>query len=233
MLKDVQGQVDQRHIALKQVGIRDIRWPITLKDPHKGVQHSVAVISLGVNLPHEQRGTHMSRFVECLKEMGPIHPHDLEIVLDGLKEKLGAKKAMLDMRFPYFIEKKAPVSGKTGYLDISCHYHAEKGETFHLDVGVNVPIHTLCPAPRKSANMVRTISGPVPRLRSVARNLYGSKNWWKWPRLLLRLLSFRCLSVLMKSLSPRKPMKILVLLRTRPGKSPCGSIKMSGLIGTA
>ena len=66
MLKDVQGQVDQRHIALKQVGIRDIRWPITLKDPHKGVQHSVAVISLGVNLPHEQRGTHMSRFVECL-----------------------------------------------------------------------------------------------------------------------------------------------------------------------
>ena len=133
MLKDVQGQVDQRHIALKQVGIRDIRWPITLKDPHKGVQHSVAVISLGVNLPHEQRGTHMSRFVECLKEMGPIHPHDLEIVLDGLKEKLGAKKAMLDMRFPYFIEKKAPVSGKTGYLDISCHYHAEKGETFHLD----------------------------------------------------------------------------------------------------
>ena len=226
MLKDVQGQVDQRHIALKQVGVRDIRWPITLKDPHKGVQHSVAVISLGVNLPHEQRGTHMSRFVECLKEMGPIHPHDLEIVLDGLKEKLGAKKAMLDMRFPYFIEKKAPVSGKTGYLDISCHYHAEKGETFHLDVGVNVPIHTLCPCSK-------AISGPVPRLRSVARNLYGSKNWWKWPRLLLRLLSFRCLSVLMKSLSPRKPMKILVLLRTRPGKSPCGSIKMSGLIGTA
>ena len=149
MLKDVQGQVDQRHIALKQVGIRDIRWPITLKDPHKGVQHSVAVISLGVNLPHEQRGTHMSRFVECLKEMGPIHPHDLEIVLDGLKEKLGAKKAMLDMRFPYFIEKKAPVSGKTGYLDISCHYHAEKGETFHLDVGVIVPIHTLCPCSKE------------------------------------------------------------------------------------
>ena len=67
MLKDVQGQVDQRHIALKQVGIRDIRWPITLKDPHKGVQHSVAVISLGVNLPHEPicgvsqgNGTHSS-----------------------------------------------------------------------------------------------------------------------------------------------------------------------------
>ena len=56
MLKDVQGQVDQRHIALKQVGIRDIRWPITLKDPHKGVQHSVAVISLGVNLPMKAAG---------------------------------------------------------------------------------------------------------------------------------------------------------------------------------
>lgn len=233
MLKDVQGQVDQRHIALKQVGIRDIRWPITLKDPHKGVQHSVAVISLGVNLPHEQRGTHMSRFVECLKEMGPIHPHDLEIVLDGLKEKLGAKKAMLDMRFPYFIEKKAPVSGKTGYLDISCHYHAEKGETFHLDVGVNVPIHTLCPCSKEISKYGAHNQRARAKITIRSTKPVWIEDWWKWPRLLLRLLSFRCLSVLMKSLSPRKPMKILVLLRTRPGKSPCGSIKMSGLIGTA
>lgn len=233
MLKDVQGQVDQRHIALKQVGIRDIRWPITLKDPHKGVQHSVAVISLGVNLPHEQRGTHMSRFVECLKEMGPIHPHDLEIVLDGLKEKLGAKKAMLDMRFPYFIEKKAPVSGKTGYLDISCHYHAEKGETFHLDVGVNVPIHTLCPCSKEISKYGAHNQRARAKITIRSTKPVWIEDWWKWPRLLLRLLSFRCSSVLMKSLSPRKPMKILVLLRTRPGKSPCGSIKMSGLIGTA
>lgn len=233
MLKDVQGQVDQRHIALKQVGIRDIRWPITLKDPHKGVQHSVAVISLGVNLPHEQRGTHMSRFVECLKEMGPIHPHDLEIVLDGLKEKLGAKKAMLDMRFPYFIEKRHLYRGKQVILIFPAITMRKKGRPSIWMWASMSPSTPFAPAPRKSANMVRTISGPVPRLRSVARNLYGSKNWWKWPRLLLRLLSFRCLSVLMKSLSPRKPMKILVLLRTRPGKSPCGSIKMSGLIGTA
>jgi GTP cyclohydrolase I len=149
MLKDVQGQEDQRHIPLKHVGIKGLRWPVLLKDPHKGVQPSVAVVSLAVNLPHEQRGTHMSRFVESLKSMGPIHPHDLEKVLDELKEKLEARKAMIDLEFPYFIEKKAPVTGNTGYLDVSCHYHAEKEETFQLDVGVDVPIHTLCPCSKE------------------------------------------------------------------------------------
>jgi GTP cyclohydrolase I len=149
MLKDVQGQEDLRHIPLKHVGIKDLRWPIILKDPQNGVQHSVAVVSLAVNLPHEQRGTHMSRFVESLNSLGPISPHDLEQVLDLLKEHLSAKKAMIDLEFPYFIKKQAPVSGKCGYLDISCHYHAEKEDRFQLDVGVDVPIHTLCPCSKE------------------------------------------------------------------------------------
>ncbi len=149
MLKDVQAQEDVRHIPLKHVGIKDLRWPITLADPAKGTQHSVAKVSLGVNLPMDQRGTHMSRFVECLKQIGPIRPHDLEQVLDVLKTKLGAKAAMVDLEFPYFIAKKAPVSGIESYLDVDCHFTAEKGEKFDLLMEVDVPIHTLCPCSKE------------------------------------------------------------------------------------
>jgi GTP cyclohydrolase I len=167
MLKDVQSQEDVRHIPLKHVGIKDLRWPVLLKDPKNGVQHSVATVKLAVDLPHEQRGTHMSRFVECLKLMGPVHPHGLEMMLDTLKEKLGAKKALIEMDFPYFIEKAAPVSGQTSYLDVSCHYRAEKGDKFQLDIGVDVPIHTLCPCSKEISK-------------------YGAHNQRAWAKMVIR-----------------------------------------------
>jgi len=167
MLKDVQAQKDLRHIPLKHVGIKDLRWPIQLKDPKNGVQHSVATVKLAVDLPHEQRGTHMSRFVECLKLMGLVHPHGLEAMLDTLKEKLGAQKALIELDFPYFIEKQAPVSGQTSFLDVSCHYRAEKGEKFLLDVGVDVPIHTLCPCSKEISR-------------------YGAHNQRAWARMVIR-----------------------------------------------
>lgn len=188
MLKDVQGQVDQRHIALKQVGIRDIRWPITLKDPHKGVQHSVAVISLGVNLPHEQRGTHMSRFVECLKEMGPIHPHDLEIVLDGLKEKLGAKKAMLDMRFHTLLKKRHLYRGKQVILIFPAITMRKKGRPSIWMWASMSPSTPFAPAPRKSANMVRTISGPRAKITIRSTKPVWIEELVEWPR--LRFVSY-------------------------------------------
>ena len=99
MLKDVQAQQDVRHIPLKHVGIKDLKWPLVLKDPKRGEQHSVAVVQLSVDLPKEQRGTHMSRFVECLKELGGVRPSDLEKFLDNLKEKLGARSAMVKLDF--------------------------------------------------------------------------------------------------------------------------------------
>ena len=149
MLKDVQAQQDLRHIALKHVGIRNLRWPIVLADREKGTQHTVAEVALAVDLPQEQRGTHMSRFVECLKQVGAIRPHELEEVLDHLRQKLEARKALLEFSCPYFITKKAPVSGIESYLDVDCHFRAEKGETFSLEVGVDVPIHTLCPCSKE------------------------------------------------------------------------------------
>lgn len=169
MLKDVQAQEDVRHIPLKHVGIKDLRWPIVLADPVKGSQHSVARVSLAVNLPMDQRGTHMSRFVECLKQIGPIRPHDLERVLDELKTKLGARSAMVEMEFPYFITKKAPVSGMESYLDVNCHFRAEKGDKFDLLMGVAVPIHTLCPCSKEISR-------------------YGAHNQRAWAKMTVRAL---------------------------------------------
>lgn len=149
MLKDVQGEVDSRQVPLKHVGIKNLRWPIIMKDKTKGTQHTVAEITMAVDLPHDLRGTHMSRFVECLQELGTVSPAALEKILDTLKEKLVAEKAMLEMNFPYFITKAAPVTGQEALLDLTCRYRAEKGKIFELYVCVEVPIHTLCPCSKE------------------------------------------------------------------------------------
>jgi len=149
MLKDVQGEKDIRNITLKHVGIKNLRWPIIVKDREKGIQHTVADIAMAVDLPHNMRGTHMSRFVECLKELGPVNPAALEDILDALKLKLQAERAMLELHFPYFINKQAPVSGEEALLDLECDYRAEKGKSFELYVCVQVPIQTLCPCSKE------------------------------------------------------------------------------------
>lgn len=149
MLKDVQGEKDIRNIPLRHVGIKNLRWPIIVKDKEKGIQHTVADITMAVDLPHDMRGTHMSRFVECLKELGPVYPAALEQILDALKEKLQAERAMLELKFPYFINKQAPVSGEEALLDLKCDYRAEKGRSFELYVCVEIPIQTLCPCSKE------------------------------------------------------------------------------------
>ena len=109
-LKDVQSEQDRRNIPLKHAGIKNLRWPVTLKDKERGEQHTVAQVSMSVDLPHDLRGTHMSRFVEVLQQLGTLSLDSLEGVLDSLKEHLQAEKAFLELRFPYFITKQAPVA---------------------------------------------------------------------------------------------------------------------------
>ena len=107
------------------------RWPVILKDKEQGEQHSVATISLAVDLPHEIRGTHMSRFVECMQTVGAISPTGLEEVLDKLKEHLQAEKAFIQMEFPYFIYKTSPVTGQ------------------RAPMMAEVPVQTLCPCSKE------------------------------------------------------------------------------------
>ena len=148
-MKDVQGELDRRNIPLKHVGIKDLRWPIALKDKEKGTQNTVATVSLAVDLPHDLRGTHMSRFVECLQTLGPVTLGSLENILDRLKDRLQAEKAFLQLNFPYFIYKTAPVSGQRAPLDIDCVYTAEKDEQFSLRISAEIPIQTLCPCSKE------------------------------------------------------------------------------------
>ena len=148
-MRDVQGDADYRKIPIKQVGIRELRWPVLLKDRARGVQPSVAKVSMAVDLPHDIRGTHMSRFVESLQTLEAISPESLERVLDALKGRLEAQKAFLTLQFPYFITKEAPVSGRRSLLDIECVYRAEKSDAMRLRLEVAVPIHTLCPCSKE------------------------------------------------------------------------------------
>ncbi len=148
-MRDVQGDADYRRVPIKQVGIRKLRWPVILKDKVKGTQASVATVSMAVDLPHEIRGTHMSRFVESLQTLEAVYPEALEKVLDSLKERLEAKSAFLTLEFPYFITKEAPVSGQRSLLDVDCTYRVEKTETLTLQLKVAVPIHTLCPCSKE------------------------------------------------------------------------------------
>lgn len=148
-MKDVQGEKDLRRVPLKHVGIKDLRWPIVLRDREKGTQHTVAKVTLAVDLPHDMRGTHMSRFVECLQTLGPVGLSEIETILDTLKSRLQAEKSFLQLEFPYFLTKSAPVSGQTAPMDIDCVYRAEKDDTFRLRVGAVVPIQTLCPCSKE------------------------------------------------------------------------------------
>lgn len=148
-MKDVQAEKDLRQVPLKHVGINNLRWPVILKDKERGEQHSVATVSLAVDLPQDLRGTHMSRFVECFQTVGAISPAELENVLDTLKTNLQAEKAFIRMEFPYFIYKSAPVSAQVAPMDFDCILEAEKGEEFELKISARIPIQTLCPCSKE------------------------------------------------------------------------------------
>lgn len=148
-MKDVQNEKDARNIPLKHVGIKNLRWPIELKDKERGIQHTVATVMLAVDLPKDLRGTHMSRFVESMTNLGPVGLSEIENLLDALKENLQAERAFIQMEFPYFVHKQAPVSGKTAPMDIECVYKAEKGKTFKLRICAIIPVATLCPCSKE------------------------------------------------------------------------------------
>lgn len=148
-MKDVQMEADYRNIPIKNVGINNLKWPITVLDKVKGKQHSVANISVSCDLPRDIRGTHMSRFVECLQNLDMVSPKNIEKILDELRERLGARTSSIEMDFIYFIEKTAPVSNIKSPTDIKCSFKAEKSSEFNLILKVLVPVHTLCPCSKE------------------------------------------------------------------------------------
>ncbi len=152
-MKDVQNMHDSRNIEIDKVGVRRVKYPIVVLDKANGSQHTIAEISMYVSLPHEFKGTHMSRFVEILHaHKNMINMRDFPGVLREMKGRLKAKTAHMEVRFPYFIRKDAPVSGAPGYLEYMCGFAGHMdGENKMRDftVSVSVPVTTLCPCSKE------------------------------------------------------------------------------------
>jgi GTP cyclohydrolase I len=143
---DVQKEKDTRNIPLKRVGVSDVLYPIRVMDKTNGTQHTVAKINMHVNLPKEFRGTHMSRFLEVLnKHRCNMHIRNIEQVLDDMKTVLNAEESAIEVRFPYFILKKAPVTKIESFMSYDCAFLASKREKMDFILEVNTPVHNLCP----------------------------------------------------------------------------------------
>lgn len=147
MLKDTQSESDDRKLAIDRVGIKSLRYPMQVRDKHQATQSTVATIQLTVDLPHHFKGTHMSRFIEALSAHGPVvHVENIRDILEQTARRLESDCAHLDIEFPFFLEKKAPVSGAPGLLDYNVVFSATltKG-VLDFVVTTTVPVTTLCP----------------------------------------------------------------------------------------
>ena len=151
-MKDVQSQHDFRNIPVDKVGIKDLRYPITVLDRKNGFQHTIASINMYVNLPEKYKGTHMSRFVELLHLFrSEISLKEISNILEQMKEHLKAASAHIEITFPYFIEKKAPISNSPGLMDYRCRIIGSSGHDGRLDLisEVIVPVSSVCPCSKE------------------------------------------------------------------------------------
>ncbi|MBC8383321.1 MAG: GTP cyclohydrolase I FolE2 [Candidatus Cloacimonetes bacterium] len=149
-LNDIQNQKDTRKIPINKVGVKGLQYPIVLQDRINGTQNSVADINMYVELPHNFRGTHMSRFIEIL------HHYHRDIIIDNLekllaemKQKLDADVAYLEMEFPYFIKKAAPVTKEESLSSYQCGFKTSLSDEFVLEMFAKVPVLSLCPCSKE------------------------------------------------------------------------------------
>ena len=147
LIEDVQNIADKRHLDIDQVGIKAIKHPIIVKDKSSGSQHTIANFDMYVQLPHNFKGTHMSRFVEILNENDKeISVESFESILRAMLYRLESKSCNLYMNFPYFINKSAPISKVESLLDYEVTFIGEisNGE-YKNSTKVVVPVTSLCP----------------------------------------------------------------------------------------
>ncbi|GAB4181257.1 MAG: GTP cyclohydrolase FolE2 [Terrimicrobiaceae bacterium] len=149
-LKDTQNEPDDRQLPIDRVGVKNLRYPIRVRDRAHGGQETVATVKLTVDLPHHFKGTHMSRFLEVLHAHGPmLHVDNIGDMLDALTSKLDSDCAHVEFTFPYFIEKSAPVTGARGMVDYEVCFEATiEGGRRDFVLSVVVPVTTLCPCSR-------------------------------------------------------------------------------------
>ena len=167
MLKDVQNRRDRRKIHIHKAGIKDLKYPISVLDRENKVQHTVANVCMYVDLPHRFKGTHMSRFVEVLNEShGNVSLRTIGAILQTMTRRFDSTTAHLEVRFPYFVEKRAPVSGARSLMNYDCAFLARydrmaRHPKLDLVLEIKVPVSTLCPCSkaisRRNAHNQRAI----------------------------------------------------------------------------
>lgn len=146
-LQDKQSEKDHRELPIDKVGVRGLRMPIQIRDKAHTLQNTIATIGMYVDLPKEFKGTHMSRFIEVLHAHGGVvHVDNIAEILYAMQDKLKAATAHLEMEFPFFLVKRAPVSGMEGVMDYSARFDAAAcGREIDFVLTVKAAVTTLCP----------------------------------------------------------------------------------------
>jgi len=149
-VEDIQNHKDDRNIDIDQVGVKGIRYPITVLDKNLGEQQTIAKINMYVNLPRHYKGTHMSRFVEILNEHSRrISLQSFPEIMEEMKKRLNAESAHMEITFPYFIKKEAPVTHSEGLMEYKCTIKGALNAGKDLVVMIHVPVCTLCPCSKE------------------------------------------------------------------------------------
>jgi len=150
-MPDVQASRDERQIAIDKVGVKDVTYPLTLSMPGGGTQTTVAKINMYVSLPHHQKGTHMSRFLEVLNEKseGGLTPDGIMDIAREIKERLNAADAHLELSFTYFVQKQAPITKTPGLMDYQVRFEATANGDEDFVMEVRAPATSLCPCSKE------------------------------------------------------------------------------------
>ena len=152
-MRDIQNLADERGIPIQKVGVKDVHLPFQIKTKSGSFQTVLALIRLTVDLPQEYKGTHMSRFIEVLSDwrQKPVSNREMDAMLRDIMLRLEARRSHIEIRFKYFIEKNAPVSGLASLLDYDCVFEGnlESGGQLDFILGLSVPFTSLCPCSRE------------------------------------------------------------------------------------
>jgi len=158
-IPDTQSERDERHLAIQRVGVKSVRYPLQLRIG-AAVSQTVALWDLDVALPAEQKGTHMSRFVAWLDALdGPLDAGTLRSELSTMVARLHANEGRIEANFPFFLRKRAPVSGVQSLLEYQGRWIAEARAGVHetddktvsttVWAEVTVPVKSLCPCSKE------------------------------------------------------------------------------------
>lgn len=150
-MPDVQGRADSRQVPIDRVGVKEVTYPMRLHTRAGGEQHTVATINMFVALPHHQKGTHMSRFLEVLNEHTgePVCPERMPEITRAICERLEAQEARFEAVFTYFINKPGPVSGQMGLMNYEVSFACTANGETDFVMTVAAPAQSLCPCSKE------------------------------------------------------------------------------------